>query len=103
MRAKWTEHAFEQRNQIASYIQQQFGLKHKILFLQKVRQMTQMLKKSPNLGSIDSLYADRPVACRSVIISGLSKMVYRIDGNTIFIIGFWDCRQEPQSQAAQTE
>ena len=103
MRVKWTDHAFAQRNQIASYIHRQFGIKRKIRFLQKVRQMTQMLKKSPNIGSIDPLFASRPLAYRSIIINGLSKMVYRVDDDVIHIVGFWDCRQEPQNQAAQTE
>lgn len=55
------------------------------------------------MGSIDPLYADRPIAYRSIIVNGLSKLVYRIDDDAIRIVGFWDCRQEPQSQAAQTE
>ena len=58
--------------------------------------------QSPNIGSIDSLYADRPITYRSIIINGLSKMVYRIDDDIIHIVGFWDCRQEPKGQAAQT-
>ncbi len=62
-----------------------------------------MLVQNPNIGAIDPLYADRPFAYRSVIINGLSKMVYRVDDDIIHIVGFWDCRQEPQNQASQTE
>ena len=62
-----------------------------------------MLVISPNLGSIDPLFADRPVAYRSIIINGLSKMVYRVDDDVIHIVGFWDTRQEPEAQAAQVK
>ncbi len=103
MKVKWAEHAFAQRNQVASYIHRQFGVKRKINFLKQVRQTTQTLKRSPNLGAIDSLFADRQACYRSIIINGLSKMVYRIDDDVIYIVGFWDTRQEPQVQAMQTE
>ena len=102
MRLKWTEHAFTQRNQIAIYIHRQFGIKSKVRFLQQVRQMTKTLKQTPNLGAIDPLFADRPACYRSVVINGLSKMVYRIDDDIIHIVGFWDTRQEPQGQAELT-
>ena len=62
-----------------------------------------MLKKSPNVGAIDPLFVDRPIAYRSIIINGLSKMVYYIDGDIIRIAAFWDTRREPQAQAKLTE
>ena len=40
---------------------------------------------------------------RSVIINGLNKMVYRIDGDIIYVVDFWDTRREPVSQAVQTD
>ncbi len=65
--------------------------------------MTKTLKQSPNLGAIDPLFADRRACYRSVVINGLSKMVYRVDDDVIHIVGFWDTRMEPQGQAVQTE
>ena len=101
MRVKWTEHALMHRNQVADYIRLRFGAKRKVLFLQEVRQVTQLLKRNPNMGAIDPLFAIRPIAYRSVIINGLSKMVYQVDGNLIIIVAFWDTRSEPKAQAAQ--
>ena len=103
MRVKWSEHAYSRRNQIASYILRQFGAKRKTRFLQDVRQLTRLLRDNPNLGPMEPLYSDRTLAYRSIIVGGLSKMVYRTEGDTIYIVGFWDCRQEPTSQASQTE
>ena len=76
MRVKWSDSAMAQRKQIANYISRCFGAKRKILFLQEVRHTTQLLKNSPNLGSIDPLFDDFGIAYRSIIINGLSKMVY---------------------------
>ena len=49
------------------------------------------------------MFAERPTAYRSIIINGLSKMVYYIDDEFVRIAAFWDTRREPQSQAELTE
>ena len=85
--------------QIADYIRETFGYKRKEFFLQEVRQTTKMLRRNPNLGQFDPLFDDCPIGYRSVIINGLSKMVYFIDDDIIYIAAFWDTRREPQSQA----
>ena len=103
MKVKWTEQARDRKTGIAAYIRRQFGAKRKIRFLQEVRETTKMLRNTPNIGSIDPLYADRAQTYRSIIINGLNKMVYRIDGDIIYIVDFWDTRREPVSQASQTE
>ena len=103
MRVIWHTPAMKGRENIANYICRQFGAKKKTSFLQEVRHTTQMLRRTPNIGSIDPLFHDRSVAYRSIIINGLSKMVYRVDDDVIHIVGFWDTRQEPAMQAAQVK
>ena len=103
MRVIWDPQAKEARQQIADYIRRRFSTKRKIRYLQEVREMTKMLKRHPGIGLIDPLYADRSKTYRSVIINGLSKMVYFVEDDIIYIAAFWDCRQEPEKQAAQTE
>ena len=65
--------------------------------------MTQRLKRSPGIGQIDPLFLDRARTYRSVIINGLNKMVYFIEGDILYIAGFWDTRMEPEDQAAQVK
>ena len=103
MRVKWSDSAMAQRKQIANYISRYFGAKRKILFLQEVRHTTQLLKNSPNLGSIDPLFDDFGIAYRSIIINGLSKMVYYVKDDTIRIAAFWDTRREPNAQATKVK
>ena len=59
--------------------------------------------RSPGIGQIDPLFSDRAESYRSVIINGLNKLVYRVDGDTMHIVGFWDTRKEPTDEAAQTK
>lgn len=99
----WLKNAKEGRRQVADYIRRQFGVKRVKIFRQEVGETVQLLSRSPNMGQIDPLFSDRPFTYRSVIINGLSKMVYRIDGETIHIVAFWDTRMEPEAQAAQVK
>ena len=103
MRSKWNIEARASLRQTGHYIKARFGIKAKREFMQKVEETEQLLMRFPSLGPIDPLFADRPVAYRSVNINGLSKMVYRAEDDIIYIAAFWDCRREPQSQAGQTE
>ena len=103
MRVIWDSRAKEAQRQIAAYIRHQFGVKFEKNFMQKVDQTVCMLVKSPNIGRIDPLFADRPIAYRSIVINGLSKLVYYIKDDTIRIAAFWDTRREPVAQAAKVE
>jgi len=101
MKIIWQTIAKEGRHQVATYIRRKFGIKREKEFRQEVGQVIQLILQNPNIGPIDPLFVDRPEAYRYMIINGLSKIVYRINNDTIHIVGFWDCRQEPTTQAAQ--
>ncbi len=88
---------------MANYIRRLLGARRKYKFKQEVRETTNLLKRSPGIGKIDPLFEDRPQAYRSVIINGLNKLVYRIDGDIIYIVGFWDTRMDDENQAAQVK
>ena len=88
--------------QVAAYIRKWFGIDRVKTFRQEVDKTAKLLQSHPNLDPIDPLFNDRSQTYRSVIINGLSKMVYRIDRDIIHIVGFWDCRREPKKQAEQT-
>ena len=103
MRVIWTERARMQRDEVANYIRQQFGAKRKYQFKQEVRNTTNLLKRSPNIGKIEPLFEYRPQTYRSIIINGLNKLIYRIDGDTIYIVGFWDTRMDDEDQAAKVK
>lgn len=103
MKVIWQTNALRQRTGVTEYIRQEFGAKRKKRFLQEVRQVTQQLKRSPGIGQIDPLFSDRAETYRSVIINGLNKLIYRIEDETIHIVGFWDTRMDDEDQAAQVK
>ena len=103
MKTSWAPNARASFRQIARYINSRFGRKARLNYVQEVKDMEGRLKQSPNLGFIDPLFCDSPIAYRSIIINGLSKMVYYIKDDTIRIAAFWDTRQEPAAQAAQVK
>ena len=73
MKVIWQPSAKKGRTEVAAYIRRQFGAKRKISFLQEVRETTQMLRKVPNIGKIDPLYADRPLTYRGMVIENGKK------------------------------
>lgn len=103
MKIIWQEPAKAGRRQVAAYIRREFGINRAKKFSQEIDDTVNLLLRSPGIGQIDPLYADRPLTYRSVIINGLNKLVYRVDGDIIYIVDFWDTRREPQNQARQTK
>lgn len=101
MKTNWDPKAKDSLRQIAHYINAKFGKKARVDFMQKVKDTELLLRRSPNVGQIDPLFDGRTIAYRSVVINGLNKMVYRVDGDIIYIVAFWDTRREPKEQANQ--
>lgn len=104
MRVVLTDLAKRQIADTARYIRQEFGKKSKESFLQKVREIRLLLNGNPYLGPVEPLLAERVQSYRSVVVGKLNKMVYYIDKDTvIYIVAFWDCRQEPTALASQVK
>ena len=102
MKIKWNSSARADMRQVARYVNRKFGRKARQEFMQRVKDAEQRIATQPNIGPIDPLYAGRLETYRSVIINGLNKMVYRVDGDIIYIVDFWDTRREPIKQREQT-
>ena len=65
--------------------------------MQEVRQTRRLIECSPNIGSVEPLLAERTVMYRSYVMNRLNKIVYRIDGDVIYIVAFWDVRRNPDT------
>lgn len=99
MRVEWEEMAESNRDLIGDYIFDSFGYDALEHFYDEVNQTVNLLMLHPNLGPIEPLLADLSHTYRSLVIEKLSKLIYRIDEDTIYIVDFWDCRREPHSLA----
>ena len=103
MKVVWDPIAVIGKRKIANYIRRRFGVDRVKSFRKEVDQTIDMILHHPNVGSIDPLFDDRPKTYRSVIINGLSKIVYFIEDDIVYIAAFWDCRQDPTEQARQAK
>ena len=103
MNVIWHPRAEKEKDKITDYIRWRVGYNRMEKFMQEVDETVQIIRLSPNAGFIDSLFAHRARTYRSVIINGLSKMVYYVKGDILHIAAFWDTRREPKNQARQTQ
>ena len=103
MKIAWKNNAKAEYFKIARYINEHFCLKAKFAFVDEVNSYKQLIKSNPEIGRVDPLFKDRAETYRSVIINGLNKLVYRVDGDTIYIVGFWDTRMDDEDQASQVK
>ena len=93
MKIKRTPRAIEGFREVATYIALQFGNKALRDFQQRAKEWTRLLKTMPNLGSVDEDISTEKFEYRSIPIYKRSMMVYRIEGDTILVVDFYDTRR----------
>ena len=97
MRLIWAEDAIESVDNTADYIEEQFGVARCLQFYDEVQSMADELEKHPHLGPIDEDLKGGRFEYRSLGIGELSRLIYRIDGETIRILYLWNTRRDPLS------
>ena len=95
MRIEITDFAKSSYREISSYIQERFGITSFLRFEQEVKETGNALLRFPNLGKCEPLLAHRPHGMRSIVIGRLTKMIYYIDGDVIYVVDFWSTRRNP--------
>ena len=104
MRIVIIDRADAQVQATADHIKEDFGRKAEQKFKAKFREAIRLLADNPYLGPVEPLLAERTKCYRSVVVGSLNKMVYYIeDEKIIFVVAFWDCRQEPATLAGQVK
>ena len=103
MKSIITNLAKEQIRQIAKYIRKEFGKDRRDEFMKEVRQTRRLIEGSPNIGPVEPLLADREVMYRSYVMNRLDKIIYRIDGDIIYIVAFWDVRRAPGTLVSEVK
>ena len=86
------------REQVVRYLYRQFGEKAVLEFRQSYKTIKQQLVRFPESGAIEWNLSDEDTTYRSVVIARLSKMVYYVEEDTIYIVDFWDTRKEPPTE-----
>ena len=92
-----TPRAIDGFREVATYIANQFGNAALREFQTRTKEWTRILKTMPNLGGVDEEISTETFEYRSVSIYKRSMMVYRIEGDTIIIVDFYDTRHSVPS------
>ena len=71
--------------------------------MQELRQTRRLIESNPTIGPVESLFTERVVMYRSYVMNRLNKIVYRIDGDTIYIVALWDVRRNPGTLASEVK
>ena len=101
MRVRWNDESKKRLRMTANYIKKAFGEKAREDFLQEVKHTNSLLGNNPYMGPAEPFLSDLPSNYRSIVVCHHNKIVYRIVGDHIEVIAFWDTRREPQTQAQQ--
>lgn len=101
MRTVITELAKLQIRQTARYIRKEFGKKRCDEFMLELRQTRRLIERSPDIGIVEPLFERRAFTYRAYVMNRLNKIVYRINGNVIEIVAFWDVRRDPDILSAE--
>ena len=99
MNIVWTDYAQRSQDAVAEYIMQKFGALTLRDFYDNIDNIEWQLSEFPNIGRVEPLLEGRGRLYRSIVVTKQSKVIYYIDGSTIFIVDFWDTRREPEAQA----
>ena len=99
MRLIWADEAIESVDNTADYIEELFGVTRSIQFYNDVQEQADLLEAHPKLGPIDEDLIGGKYEYRSLSISELSRLIYRIDGETIRILYLWNTRKDPLTLA----
>ena len=95
MRIEVTDFGKFAYDDIASYIEEHFGLARKLQFEQEVKETGELLLNFPKAGKEEPLLAHRPLKMRSIPIGPLTKMIYHVEGEVITVVDFWPTRRDP--------
>lgn len=95
MRIIWSDEAIKSVDNTADYIADNFGVDRSIEFYDEVLGQADSLVQFPQKGSVDEDLKGGKYEYRSLGIGKLSRLIYRIDGETIRILYLWNTRRNP--------
>ena len=97
MRIIRTERALAGIREVGGYIARDFGKKALWEFKQRIAEWTKIIKEHPGVGTIDWEVSTADRIYLKVLIYRLSWMEYRVEGDTIYIVDFFDTNKSVPS------
>ena len=90
-KVKWNNLATSSLSQIAEYLESEASYQTAIRFVTLVYDKIEILKKYPEMGR----RAPKTKTIRFIKIDKTRRMYYRKNGTTLYIVWFFDTRQDP--------
>ena len=91
----WHPEATLSAAQTAEYIRLRDGEIASESFIEAIDEAVATIKAFPQSSPEERLFRKNPLHFRSVSIQKLSKIIYLIEDETIYIVDFWDIRMKP--------
>jgi plasmid stabilization system protein ParE len=91
----WHPEATLSAARTAEYIRLRDGEMACAAFIDAIDAVVKTLKTFPKSYPEERLFRKNPMHFRSVSIQHLNKIIYRIDGETVYIVDFWDTQMKP--------
>ena len=103
MRVIWDDDASKRLADALEYGRDTFGERAMKKFYARILDYEQLLQSNPRMGKKEPLLEKEPEGYRSLVVHQNYKLVYYVEGNTIYIADLWDTRREPRLQADNTK
>lgn len=97
MKVIWMPLAKETLRDTSDYICKEFGKKIRDEFIQEVLHTSRLIGNNPYIGNVEPYLDELPDGFRSIVVSRLNKIVYRILEDRIEISDFWNCRRNSKN------
>jgi len=97
MRVEWSPLAEEAWQEIANYIFDTFGIQALLDYSEITDTWMDTLVNNPLVASKEELLAHRSKNYRSIAIHKLSKVIYYIENEVVYIADVWDTRRSPKT------
>lgn len=91
----WSYYALNALYNTFDYVEENFGKATLKKLKESVMHINTMLPKQPFAGQIEQLLAYSPIQFRSILVSDINRIVYRVTENEIIVVDFWDMRRDP--------
>jgi len=96
MKVEWTPQAQLAVYDIISYIDDNFGSQSVVDIANEIAENERYLTMNPYMFPKEPLLEKHTLEYHSVIVNKLSKIIYRIDKDIVYIVDFWNLRQNPK-------
>ncbi|MBK9332069.1 MAG: type II toxin-antitoxin system RelE/ParE family toxin [Ignavibacteria bacterium] len=94
MKISLTKRAEKKYRLIKEYIRTEWGVSVESAFEQRTKDFFYLLKDFPKQGSLEI----KEKQIRAILLTKHTKIFYRIKGNRIIILTFFDVRQDPSKK-----